>query len=72
MGLFDKFKKKEEPKPAPAPASVKVDAPPYQQFCMIDGQWVINPNYDPMAPRPEAVKVYGLDDDDEKEEEDDD
>lgn len=72
MGLFDKFRKKEAPQPEikPEPKPVEINAPPYQQYCIIDGQWHLNPNYDPSAPKPEQVKVYGLDDDDEEDDDD--
>lgn len=49
MGLFG-FGKKKEPAPAPKPEpkkEVKIDAPPYEQYVRIDGQWMLNPNYDP-------------------------
>lgn len=76
MALFGFGKKKQETAPAPAkqpePEPVKIDAPPYEQYVRIDGQWHLNPNYDPTAPKPESVKVYGLDDDDDDEEDDDD
>ena len=77
MALFG-FKKKKEPAPAPKPEpkqpTVPADVKPYQQFYIVDGQWFTNPNYDPTAPKPPKVHVFGLDDDDEeeKEEEDDD
>jgi len=74
MALFG-FGKKKEPAPAqkPEPKKVEIDAPPHQQYVRIDGQWILNPNYDPSAPKPPQVKVYGLDDDedDEEKEEDD-
>lgn len=72
MGLFG-FGKKKEPQPAPArqpdPKPVEISGPPYQQYVIVDGQWHINPKYDPSAPKPQKVEVFGLGDDDEEEEE---
>ena len=77
MALFGFGKKKEQtPAPKPEPKKeIKIDAPPYEYYVMVNGQWVINPNYDPSAPKPPKIYVIGMDDDDdesEKEEEDDD
>ena len=75
MGLFG-FGKKKDPQPAPArqpdPKPVEISGPPYQQFVIIDGQWHINPKYDPSAPKPEQPKVIGLDPDDDDEDKDED
>ena len=70
MALFGFGKKKE---PAPAQKPVEIKAEPYELYVRVDGQWVLNPNYDPSAPKPPQVEVYGLgdDDDDEEKEEDD-
>ena len=77
MALFG-FRKKKEPAPAPKPEQkqVEIKAEPYEMMVRIDGQWYYNPNYDPSAPKPQHVEVYGLgddddDDDDEEKEEDD-
>ena len=73
MGLFG-FGKKKEPAPAPKPEPkpVEIIGPPYQQFVIVDGQWHINPKYDPKAPKPDEPRVVGLDDDEEEEKEEDD
>lgn len=75
MALFGFGKKKQQPAPAPVkkpePEPVKIDAPPYEQYVRIDGQWHLNPNYDPNAPKPPKVIVVGLNDDEDEEEEDD-
>ena len=75
MALFG-FGKKKEQQPAPAPKPeqkpVEIKGEPYQYFVMVDGQWYINPNYDPSAPKPPKVQIFGLDDDEEEKEEDDD
>ena len=71
MALFGFGKKKQAPvsvNPKPEPQPV-ISGPPHQKFVMIDGQWFSNPDYDPSAPVPESVHVFGIDDD-EKEEED--
>lgn len=72
MGLFG-FGKKKEPQPAPAQhpeqKPVEISGEPYEQFVIIDGQWYINPNYDPKAPKPEGPRVIGLDPDGEDEDE---
>ena len=74
MALFG-FRKKKEPAPAPKPEQkpVEIKGEPYEYYVRIDGQWYINPNYDPSAPKPPKVKIFGLgdDDDDEEKEEDD-
>ena len=74
MALFG-FGKKKEPTPAPKPEQkpVEIKAEPYEQYVRIDGQWYYNLNYDPSAPKPPQVEVFGLgdDDDDEEKEEDD-
>lgn len=75
MGLFGFCKKKKQkpvvshvvPEQPPVPPDVK----PYQYMYMHDGQWFINPNYDPKAPKPEQLRVIGLDPDDDEEESDD-
>ena len=74
MALFG-FGKKKEPAPAPKPEPKKVEikGAPHERMVRIDGQWYINPNYDPSAPKPPKVHIIGLDDDDdeaEKEEDD--
>lgn len=80
MALFG-FGKKKEQQPAPAqkpePKPVEISGPPYQQFVVVDGQWHINPKYDPNVPKPAKVAVTGLgpdddDDDDEHDEDDED
>lgn len=73
MGLFGK-KKNQKPiaiQPEPEQPSVPPDVKPYQYMYMHDGQWFINPNYDPNAEKPEPVKIYGLDDDEKDDEEED-
>ena len=74
MGLFGCGKKK-EPQPMPArqpdPKPVEISEAPHQQFVLIDGQWYINPKYDPKAPKPEGPRVIGLGSDDEVEDDDD-
>ena len=74
MALFGFGKKKnQQPAPAPKPEPKQVSGPPHQHFILVDGQWYINPNYDPSAPKPEQpVIIGGLDDDDEDQEDDDD
>ena len=75
MGLFGLGKKKEQ---APAQKQeseqkqVEISGPPYQQYVIVDGQWHINPKYDPSAPKPQQVKVFGLGNDDEEEEKEED
>ena len=76
MGLFG-FGKKKDPQPVPAQQPeqkpVEISGPPYQQFVIVDGQWHLNPKYDPSAPKPAEIKVTGLDlDEDEKEDKDED
>ena len=73
MALFGLGKKK-TPAPAPKaePKPVEIKGEPYQQYVRIDGQWHLNPNYDPSAPKPPKVQVFGLDDDEEEKEEEDD
>lgn len=72
MGLFGK---KKEPRPAPAPQpepkQPEISGPPHEYFIRVDGQWYINPNYDPTAPKPPKVRIIGMDDDDEEDDEDD-
>jgi len=76
MGLFGFGKKKEqkhvtfpvEPEQPPVPPDVQ----PYQFMYMHNGQWYVNPNYDPKAPKPEEPRIIGLDFDDDEEESDDD
>ena len=73
MGLFG-FGKKKDPQPVqaqqPEQKPVEISGPPYQQFVIVDGQWHINPKYDPKAPKPEGPRVIGLGlDDDEDDDE---
>ena len=74
MALFG-FGKKKEPAPASKPEQkpVEIKGEPYEMMVKVDGQWYYNPNYDPSAPKPQQVEVFGLgdDDDDEEKEEDD-
>ena len=58
--------------PEPEPVPVPEDVQSYQQYYQYNGQWYINPNYDPSAPKPPKVQIFGLDDDEEEKEEDDD
>lgn len=70
MGLFGFGKKKQDSvpvNPVPEPQPV-ISGPPHQKFVMIDGQWYNNPDYDPSAPVPESVHVFGIDDDENEEE----
>ena len=73
MGIFG-FGKKKEPvqasKPEPKPQPIPKDLKPYQHMYMVDGQWYVNPNYDPTAPKPPKVQVFGLDDDEDEEDDD--
>ena len=73
MGLFG-FGKKKDPQPVqaqqPEQKPVEISGPPYQQFVIVDGQWHINPKYDPKAPKPEGPMVIGLDPDNEGEDDD--
>ena len=72
MGLFG-FGKKKDPQPVPAQQPeqkpVEISGPPYQQFVLVAGQWHINPQDDPTAPKPEGPRVIGLDPDNEGEDE---
>ena len=74
MGLFGFGKKKnQQPAPAQKPESkpVEISGPPHMYYVHVDGQWHINPNYDPNAPKPEQPLVIGLDPDDDDEDEED-
>lgn len=71
MGLFGFGKKKnQQPEPATVPATkpdpVPADVKPYQRMYMHNGQWFVNPNYDPTAPKPAEVNVFGIDQDEEE------
>ena len=72
MGLFGFGKRNKQPTPAPKqePKQPEISGPPHQYFIMVDGQWYVNPDYDPSAPKPEPIKIYGLDDDEDKEDND--
>ena len=75
MGLFGFGKKKDQqPVPAlqPGPEPVKITGEPYQYLVRIDGQWYVNPDYDPNAPKPEQPKIIGMDLLDDDDEDDDD
>lgn len=58
MGLFG-FGKKKAPVPAPKqkpkPQEIPNGAPPDQYMYMVDGQWYVNPNYDPSAKKATAT-----------------
>lgn len=58
MGLFGFGKKKAPapaPNPEPQPQPVQYGAPPDQYMYMVDGQWYVNPNYDPSAKKATAT-----------------
>ena len=56
MALFG-FGKKKAPAPAPnpEPKPVEIKAEPYEQYVRVDGQWLLNPNYDPSAKKATAT-----------------
>ena len=56
--------------PEPEPVPVPEDVQSYQQYYQYNGQWYINPNYDPSVPNSEGPQVIGLDPDDDEEEHD--